>query len=240
MGFAMGSITKNYALIIIGLMAISCMSILTIESVSAQANQTRPSAPEFTAKVVDSSLEVTIKNQPIAPYDNGSYPSLYYMFRFKDNNTAIGNWDYDPMYFVLPSTYEGYHKASHSDFTTVSLSLEGNQYPSGQMDIQVIALIGIQYPTFDPASKGSGRNGTVYAFEGETSDWSNTQYITMTESNTSPSPTSPIGTINTGQHSPETEPFPTLKVLVIVLIAVAVVISYALLYRRNRKLVKKR
>ena len=140
------------------------MSLLTIESVSAQT-MPRPSVPEFTAKIVDSNLEVTIKNQPLTPYENGSYPSLYYMFRFKDNNTAIGNWDYDPMYFVLPSTYEGYHKASDSDFTTVLLSLKGKQYPSGQIDIQVIALIGIQYPTFDQQKVG---RMVHYAFEGET------------------------------------------------------------------------
>src|SRR5665647_1898307 len=115
----MDSITKSFALILIGIMAISCMSILTVESVSAQTTP-RPSVPEFTAKVVDTTLEVTIKNQPLTPYENGSYPSLYYMFRFGDNNTRIGSWDYDPMYFVLPSTYGGYYKASDSDFTTVS------------------------------------------------------------------------------------------------------------------------
>src|SRR5665648_370788 len=132
----MDSITKSFALILIGIMAISCMSVLTAKSVSAQTDQTipKPAVQEFTAKVVDSNLEVTIKNQPVTPYENGSYPSLYYMFRFKDNNTMIGHWDYDPMYFVLPSTYGGYHKASDSDFTTVSLSLEGKQFPSGQID----------------------------------------------------------------------------------------------------------
>ncbi len=161
------------------------MSILKVESVSAQTAQTipRPSVPEFTAKVVDTTLEVTIKNQPLTPYENGSYPSLYYMFRFKDNNTAIGQWDYDPMYFVLPSTYGGYHKASDSDFTTVSLSLDNYQYPSGQIDIQVIALIGNQYPTNEQRE-----NRTVYAFEGETSDWSNPQYITISASSSSPTP----------------------------------------------------
>ncbi len=210
------------------------MSILTVESVSAQTIP-RPSVPEFTAKVVDTTLEVTIKNQPLTPYENGSYPSLYYMFRFKDNNTAIGQWDYDPMYYVLPSTYEGYHKASNSDFTTVSLPLDNYQFPSGQIDIQVIALIGNQYPTFDPASKGNGRNGTVYAFEGECSDWTTHQYITIPASSSSPtpSPTSPIGTINTGPNMPETEPFPTS--VLVALILLAVVITSLLLYIKRLK-----
>ena len=154
-------------------MAISCMNISTAESVSAQTTP-RPSVPEFTAKVVDTTLEVTIKNQPLTPYENGSYPSLYFMFRFGDNNTRIGSWDYDPMYFVLPSTYGGYYKASDSDFTTVSLSLKGKQFPSGQIGIQVIALIGNQYPTNEQRE-----NRTIYAFEGETSDWSNPQTIAV-------------------------------------------------------------
>ncbi len=52
---------------------------------------------------------------------------------------------------------------------------------------------------------------------------------------TTPSPTAPIGTINTGPHMPETEPFPTLTVLVVALILLAVVIASVLLYKRNRK-----
>ena len=141
--------------------------------------------PEFTANVADTNLEVTIKNQPLTPYENGSYPSLYYMFRYKDNNTRIGAWDYDPIYYVLPSTYGGYYKASGSDFTKVSLSLEGKQFPSGQIDIQAVALIGKQYPTNE-------QNGTVYAFEGEYSGWSNTQAIAVPSSSNSPTNTNPL------------------------------------------------
>ncbi len=224
----MDSITKSLALILIGIMTISCMSISTVESVSAQTAQTipRPSVPEFTAKVVDTNLEVTIKNQPLTPYENGSYPNLYYMFRFGDNNTQIGHWDYDPMYYVLPSTYGGYYEASDSDFTVVSLSLKGKQFPSGQIGIQATALVGNQYPT-------SEQNGTVYAFEGHYSGWSNTQYIAIPASSSSPtpSPTSPIPTINTGSL---TEPFPTV-LFVIASVIIAVVITCVLIYNRHRK-----
>jgi hypothetical protein len=179
----MDSITKSFALFLIGIMAISCMSVLTVKSASAQTTPI-PSVPEFTAKVVDTNLEVTIKNQPLTPFENGSSPGLYYMFRFGDNNTRIGAWDYDPIYYVLPSTYGGYYKASDSDFTIVSLSLKGHQFPSGQIDIQATALIGKQYPTNE-------QNGTVYAFEGEYSGWSSTQTITIPASSSSPSPSVP-------------------------------------------------
>jgi hypothetical protein len=134
----------------------------------------KPSSPDFTAKIVGDTIEVTIKNQPLTPYENGSYPNLYYMFRFKDHDTEEGFWDYDPVYFVLPSTYGGYYKASDSDFTVVSLSLEGHHFPSGHIDIQAIALAGNQYPT-------NMQNGTVYGFEGEIGGWSNYQTLTISE-----------------------------------------------------------
>jgi hypothetical protein len=143
----------------------------------------KPSVPEFTVKASATAIEVTIKNQPLSSYENGSYPNLYYGFRFKDLNARIGFWDYDPIFFVGSSTYRGYYKASDSDFTVVSLSLGGYHFSSGQIDIQAIALVGNQYPT-------DMQNGTVYGFEGEISGWSNTQTLIITSSS-SPSPTSP-------------------------------------------------
>jgi hypothetical protein len=143
----------------------------------------KPSVPEFTVKASATAIEVTIKNQPLSSYENGSYPNLYYGFRFKDLNARIGFWDYDPIFFVGSSTYGGYYKASDSDFTAVSLSLGGYHFSSGQIDIQAIALVGNQYPT-------DMQNGTVYGFEGEISGWSNTQTLIITSSSL-PSPTSP-------------------------------------------------
>jgi hypothetical protein len=122
----------------------------------------KPSVPEFTAKADATAIEAIIKNQPLSSYENGSYPSLYYGFRFKDPNATIGFWEYDPIFFVCPSTYGGYYKASDSEFTAVSLSLEGYHFSSGQIYIQAIALVGNQYPT-------DMQNGTVYGFEGEIS-----------------------------------------------------------------------
>ena len=179
--------------------------------------------PEFTAKVIDNTLEVTVKNQPIIPYENGSYPNLFYMFRFKDNDTRVGQWFYDPTYYVLPYTFGGYHKVSDSDFTTVSLPLEEKQFPSGQIDIQTTSLFGNQYPT-------SIENGTVYAFDGHYSGWSNPQYITMIESNTSPSPTL---TPPTDRNPPHLEPIDYL-IPVSVIVVIFIVLS-VLLYGRHRK-----
>ncbi|UCC57914.1 MAG: hypothetical protein JSW14_06000 [Candidatus Bathyarchaeum sp.] len=156
------------------LIIVLILSSLTIIRSAFAQSISKPSSPDFTVKAVANTIEVTIKNQPLTPYENGGYPSLYYGFRFKDHNASIGFWDYDPVYFVLPSTYGGYYTASDSDFTVVSFSLEGHHFPSGQIDIQAIALVGNQYPT-------NMQNGTVYGFEGVISGWSNTQTLTIGE-----------------------------------------------------------
>lgn len=165
----MTNVSKPVGLLLI---AVLILSSLTIVGSAFAQSISEPSVPDFTVKAVANTIEVTIKNQPLTPYENGSYPRLYYGFRFKDHNEKIGFWDYDPVYFVLPSTYGGYYKASDSDFTVVSLSLEGHHFPSGQIDIQAFALVGNQYPT-------NMQNGTVYGFEGVISGWSNTQPITI-------------------------------------------------------------
>ncbi len=57
-----------------------------------------------------------------------------------------------------------------------------------------------------------------------------------TRPNSTPTPTQPIlPTVNTGQNTPQTEPFPSLTVIVIALIVTAVVIVSVLLFRRHRK-----
>ncbi|NLB74922.1 MAG: hypothetical protein GX799_00445 [Crenarchaeota archaeon] len=131
------------------------------------------------------------------------------------------------------------------DYTVISFLLD--DYPfdgsnhragiskGGQIDMQVIALIGIEVPT-------DHQSGRVYRFDGVTSDWSNTQTITMPESSSSPtpSPTAPIGTINTGPHMPETEPCPTSTVLVVALILLAVVSASVMFFRKHRKTANQR
>lgn len=191
----------------------------------------RPSVPEFTAQFADSSLEVTIKNQPQPLMATVSDASLYYGFRFKNpNSTPVGDWNYAPIYFVGTSSYGKYYEASTSNYTTISFLL--GDYPfdgenhrtgiskNGPVDMQVIALVGTEVPT-------NYEHGTVYAFYGATSDWSNMQTITASESSASPMPT-----VNTGPH---TEPFPTLTVVAAALAVTAVVLAALLLYRRHQK-----
>jgi hypothetical protein len=182
----MDSGRKSFALILIVTIAISCANLLAVKPADAQSASI-PLAPEFTAKVNVSSLEVTIRNQPITACINGTSndTSLYYMFRFKDHQNSQ-NWNYAPIYYVLPSTYGTYFKASASDYTVVSFPL--GSYPlmdivSGQADVQVIALIGNEVPT-------NYENRTVYGFNGVTGTWSNTVTVIL-PANNSPLPTVP-------------------------------------------------
>jgi len=207
MGLGWDSVLKNIAIAVLTLSSLIIVGSAFAQSVS------KPSAPDFTAKIVGDTIEVTIKNQPLTSYENGSYPSLYYMFRFKDHYTEEGFWDYDPVYFVLPSTYGGYYKAFDSDSTVVSLSLEGHHFPSGQIDIQAIALAGNQYPT-------NMQNGTVYGFDGVTSSWSNYQTLTINENLPS---------------SNEQSVFQTSIRIAIIVAVVAAVIVGLLVYFKKRK-----
>ena len=82
---------------------------------------------------------------------------------------------------------------------------------SGQVDLQVMALIGNEVPT-------NYENGSVYGFDGVTSVWSSTQTITILNNATSPTPTVPE--------------FSSLSILLIVLM---VTVASLLLFRRHRK-----
>ena len=176
-----------------------------------------PSPPEITANFVASSLEVTIKNQPLAGYvgTNGSNPSLYYGFRFKDHEN-IQDWNYAPIYYVGSSSYGTYYKASDSDYTVVSFKL--GSYPltgilsSGRVDLQVITLIGNEVPTNE-------QNGTVNAFDGATSVWSNTQTITTPASTSSPS-----------------SPVPEFSSIIILIFLVTLTFPTLLVYFKKHKL----
>ena len=183
-----------------------------------------PSPSKFTAMFVASSLEVAIKNQPLAGYvgTNGSNPSLYYGFRFKDHEN-FRDWNYAPLYYVGSSSYGTYYKASASDDTLVSFPL--GSYPltgilgSGQVDLQVMALIGNEVPT-------NYENGSVYGFDGITSSWSDVQTVTIPISSSSPSAT-PTTSIQ-GWVTQLTN----IGIITVVILAI---ITSLLLYRRHRK-----
>lgn len=192
------SISKALTLLLIALLVFS--SLVMAVSVSAQLLP-KPSVPEFTLKFVahpydvpptyeidpytgknvtitegyhvsNKTIEVVIRNQQSNPY------SLYY------NVSMKGHYENDWTY--IPNGDQSY-PASNSDYTVITIS-EYYSRPSGveevtdpiQIDFRVKALIGYYTRIYDDYVFPLGQ---LYhdVFTGETSSWSNTQTLTLTQ-----------------------------------------------------------
>jgi hypothetical protein len=246
----MGNINKTFALILTLIITLSCLILLSVKPVTAQAIP-KPSVPEFTVKFTyDSScatdyyfeknetyrtIEFLIKDQPI------DRNRLLYDIRVKKANTT-DNWQ---VFRFSAANYMGSNQTEYNALLTLNLTkivfAEGSPsifyYPqyymhfdSGDLHVQIKAIVA-KYVFPAPDNPYAG----YYDVKAE-SDWSNTQTITVPERTASPSPTAPLPTVNIGPHTPEAEPFPT-SVLVVALILLAVVIASVLLFRKHRKTV---
>ncbi len=245
----------------------------------------KPSVPEFALKFADHSyeipttystdpytgenvthagyhvqsitLEVTIKNQPFVPYDEGGWRiEFFYNIREK------GHYSEDFMELYRPS--DGYPTQSNSEYTVVSLGTLGENglslatnakmfdVPSGgQMDFQVEAMIGYVSRVYNPNATGPF-DIYPWVFTGETSGWSNTQTLDIPVSTTSledstsqtpsstpnpPSWTSPTSTADQPAEGASEEPLqtsPSEKVLG-TFVAVFVVVVGVLVYWKKHK-----
>ncbi len=171
--------------------AISIISLVAIKPAAAEI--TKPSVPEFSAKVVDYSgakaIKITIKNQPFESYmDNGQAISLYYNVHFKLHDSE--SWT--AMYYcgdVFPTHYSDSGditllyplQLTTYDSNYYLLKEMGGQYYllaqvplNGQMDFRVQAMEGVLTST---------------SFNGQTSDWTNIQTLKMLETSASSDPT---------------------------------------------------
>jgi hypothetical protein len=157
----------------------------------------KPAVPEFTVKLIHSfpeenrtTLELTIKNQPFDKNNTDHY-SFFYNVRTRINDE---NWT------DLYKAEDGYPAQSDSDYTVLSFSSSINNSdgwfkstaytypyhwiyaPSGaEIDFQVQAMIGYR----DRSWKDYANGILPYAFTGETSGWSNTQTLAISESQAS-------------------------------------------------------
>jgi hypothetical protein len=146
----------------------------------------------------NTSIDVIINNQPFTPYTvNDSEVHVYFQVQFKGHYGD--NWQlYSYSNLITPIQLTYYNVPSNGDYTVISIPLknEGTQVGSvtnfpedGQVDIQVRALIG--YLTVTTQWAGIGTDWVN--FNGETSNWSNTQTINLKENtNTTPTPTSTV------------------------------------------------
>jgi hypothetical protein len=169
-------------------------------------------------------VDATIRN------NGGSY----YNFRYKPH--YIDNWSYYPFNpdlgsYIVPAAYDlsSIYPASTSDYTIISLTFLPNIPEGGQVDVQVQALIG----DFD--KQPSGMLGPAvpnfpfvptydFTFRGTTSDWSNTQTLTIPSSTPLP-----------GATTNEISQMLQSTAIIGAIIAVVVVSVVLLVYWKKRK-----
>ena len=193
--------------------------------------------------VENRSIEFTFKNQPFAPYtdSSGNNIQLYYNFRFRGNYGEA--WTYYPedskgrsvihygggIQVDDTQLYPPLYPASNSDYTVVSLRLGllgppvgSQEIPDGvEVDFQAQALIGY----FNRNDYG------YYIFTGESSDWSNTQTLTIGEGQTStpsPSTTPPPSSSPAPTSTPYQEPQQTEQDITIGVAITTIVIGAGL------------
>ena len=234
----MDSISKVFSIVIV---IIAVLSLNVVKPACAQVGVTNPSMPEFgvryetytlyvpptygvdpaTGKAVVTQagynevyrmVWVDIQNQPFVPYNNsnGQLIQLFYDVRWKGHSDA--SWESIPagIWFT---------QLSDSPRTGVIIGFKGykgsegymallDYVPGSQLNFQVKASIG--YYTADNV------------FIGETSGWSNTQTLTIGESQTpTPSPTAtPTSTPSQEpQQTEQIEPIVSATIVVAVIIA---------------------
>jgi hypothetical protein len=146
--------------------------------------------------VENKSIEITIKNQPFNPYTDaeGHLINLYYNVRFKGHFGQNSDWKelypYEAIRNGESGTYHQNPPQSSSEHTVISFPAE---FPDDAVvDFQVQTMEGF-YTEWAPFT---AIPIIAWRFTGESSDWSNTQTLTIGENQT-PVP------------SPEITPMPT-------------------------------
>jgi hypothetical protein len=164
---------------------------------------------------IDVSYSIVI-NKPSTWFDYGPWNGQIFSVAYSlDNNPEIT---------IAEKEFDPYESVTSKASITLQGTLSG--LSNGNHTFQVL-LFGVSY--YQDSNQMKGVPSNYYIKNNATATFS---VNTNLESNVSPTPTSPIPTVNTGPH---TEPFPTLAVLVVALIFIAVIIASILLFERHRK-----
>ena len=220
----MGNIGKQFSLLLVVSLAVS--SLMMVKSAFAQSNS-KPSIPEFTAKLISSPpesqsvnriIELSIKNQPCISFYNirMRVNDANWNFLYPNNNSVPNQSDGEYTILSFRSGYLGVEDQYHLGYKVENLTA------GDKIDFQVQAMNGSIHRVFNPNATNQ-LEMYPYVFTGETSDWSNTQTITITATSISVSP-SPTPTI------PE---FFTWTIPL--LLTVMVVLAGLLVYRKKHK-----
>jgi hypothetical protein len=247
----MGTKSKSFSLLLVVTLAV--LSLLTVEPAFATLT---PSVPEFTLKLVGppyvqnttysldpnagqivatvgytnqySSLEIEVRNQP---FDSSGDNRMYYNVRVKYHNSTDGWVEVYHAWNYLPVQW------NDSDYTNLGFSIE-EQFPNNmtlpgaQIDVQVIAMLGYM------GRVSTDFNG--YGFVGKSSDWSNTQTISIpadTPLSSSPTPTTSPTQNPTSTTSQSDTPtgfdWQTIAIAVLVVVVAVLVVGMVALWRRT-------
>jgi hypothetical protein len=150
--------------------------------------------------IINGSVELSIKNQPFTSfYDSNGFPiKLYYQIRVKSH--------YDNSWYYFPDNNAGtdmYFPSDNTDYTIREFDYTGHSleykygsfidYPNdGKVDFQVEAFIGyFNVTNINPSDLMIRPDDLIYNYTGQTSNWSNSQTITIPASSTSPTPAVP-------------------------------------------------
>ena len=166
----MGNINRTIALIVIGIIAISCLSLLSVKPAAAQSTSIAP-VPQFTVSfvgntyyvqtkvttdpytganvtqtgyyVTDGSIRVQIKNQPLRGIDGNVYLNIRYKGHFQNDSWTYPYYYRDVYGYDFDClTVDGPTGLAPSvvDYTTETFP--ANSYPpNSQIDFQVQALL---------------------------------------------------------------------------------------------------
>ena len=216
----MGNINRTWALILIGIIAISCLGILSVKLANAQTIPV-PTVPTFTLQYIhasynqidpyteatqqvdNSTIQVSIKNQPFnAPSTYGLYYNVRTKGHYEVDNWAIRKENIYTFIRTNPDDHVSFDlaiKPAEGSYTIVSYPAQYS--PNTQIDFEVQAIVYNITSVFapdhatGPASMASV--GTYYDVPvvTETSDWSNAQTLTIPNNAISATPTTAISTI---------------------------------------------
>ncbi len=261
---------------IIALLLVFLIAMTTLIIARPTVCQNTPSVPLFTVQLTNHSLAIpttysidpytnesiihssshfewrtvdfTIENQLFTHYsNNGETVEFYYNIRYK------GHFGMDWIEIFGTQSYPSQNASSQK--TIVSFALAGQNAsqsglrilqfpPNGQVDFQVQALIGVIHRIIQ------GPMSAPWIFTGETSGWSNTQTVTISNNSTTTNPeksTTPNQSVLPSQNPTATliQPdagtsvlFGWVEIAIVILLGVVVVVLlvFVVVFQRKRSL----
>jgi hypothetical protein len=178
--------TKSFALILIGLMVISSVSLLAVKPTNAQT--VNPSVPEFTVKYIPANdtypqiINIIIKNQPFVPPDD--LTSFNFNVRYKGHSQE--NWTE----VFIESIAENRLYVQNTSSENTLIPLYDLKYGFGTIDFQGYSQIDFQVEAVIATFHPFAPHGDTGTWTYETSGWSPTQTVTIPASSTSTLPSS--------------------------------------------------